>query len=165
MSGIPLNIDWQQILLHLLNFIILFGVLYFLLYSPVKKFMDQREENYKKQHEDAKKALEDAQNIKAEYEGKMAAAEDEISAMKSEAGTKTADERAKMIEQTKAEAANILEAAKKRGEMEHDKIIAEAQKEIADIVTTATEKIVLSADVSKSYDEFLKSAEGNTKNE
>ena len=44
-------------------------------------------------------------------------------------------------------------------------IIAEAQKEIADIVTTATEKIILSADVKKSYDEFLKSAEGNVKNE
>ena len=85
--------------------------------------------------------------------------------MKSEAGAKNAEERTRMIEQAKTDAAAIVEAAKKRGEMEHDKIIAEAQREIADIVTTATEKIVLSADVSKSYDEFLKSAEGNTKNE
>ena len=85
--------------------------------------------------------------------------------MKSEAGAKNAEERARMMEQTKTEAATILESAKKRGEMEHDRIIAEAQREIADIVTTATEKIVLSADVSKSYDEFLKSAEGNVKNE
>ena len=28
--NIPLNIDWQQILLHVLNFVILFGGLYFL---------------------------------------------------------------------------------------------------------------------------------------
>ena len=35
----PLNIDWQQILLHLLNFVILAGGLYFLLYKPVKNFM------------------------------------------------------------------------------------------------------------------------------
>ena len=33
-----------------------------------------------------------------------------------------------VIEQAKADAAGIVEAAKKRGEMEHDKIIAEAQK-------------------------------------
>ena len=32
--GVPLNIDWQQILLHLFNFIILFGILYFFLYKP-----------------------------------------------------------------------------------------------------------------------------------
>ena len=30
--NIPLNIDWQQILLHLLNFAILAGGLYLLLY-------------------------------------------------------------------------------------------------------------------------------------
>ena len=29
--NIPLNIDWQQILLHLMNFVILAGGLYFLL--------------------------------------------------------------------------------------------------------------------------------------
>ncbi|MCR4813206.1 MAG: ATP synthase F0 subunit B [Lachnospiraceae bacterium] len=163
--NVPLNIDWQQILLHLLNFVILFGILYFFLYKPVKDFMEKREAEYRQQHEDAKNALEEADRIKTEYEGKIAGAEEEISAMKSEAGAKNAEERTRMLEQAKADAAGIVEAAKKRGEMEHDKIIAEAQKEIADIVTTATEKIVLSADVSKSYDEFLKSAEGNMKNE
>ena len=163
--NLPLNIDWQQILLHLLNFVILFGILFFFLYKPVKDFMDKREESYKKQRDDAKNALDEAERIKAEYEGKIAGAEEEISAMKAEAGAKTAEERTRMLEQTKTEAAGILEAAKKRGEIEHDKISAEAQQEIADIVTTATEKIVLSADVSKSYDEFLKSAEGNAKNE
>ena len=45
--NIPLNIDWQQIILHLLNFAILAGGLYFLLYHPVRKFMDQREEHYR----------------------------------------------------------------------------------------------------------------------
>ena len=162
---VPLNIDWQQILLHLLNFTILFAALYFFLYKPVKDFMEKREAGYKKQHDDAEQALADAEKTKAEYEEKIAGAEEEIAAMKTEAGTKNAEERARVIEQAKAEAVTIVEAAKKRGELEHDKIIAEAQREIADIVTTATEKIVLSADVSKSYDEFLKSAEGNVKNE
>ena len=44
-----LGIDIQQILLHLLNFVILFTGLYVLLYGPVKKFMDSRIEEYKKQ--------------------------------------------------------------------------------------------------------------------
>ena len=38
--NIPLNIDWQQILLHLLNFAILAGGLYLLLFKPVKAFME-----------------------------------------------------------------------------------------------------------------------------
>ena len=44
---IPLNVDWQQILLHLFNFIILFGGLWLLLYKPVKNFMAKREAYYK----------------------------------------------------------------------------------------------------------------------
>lgn len=44
--GVPLNIDWQQILLHLFNFLILFGGLYLLLYRPVKAFMDKRTAYY-----------------------------------------------------------------------------------------------------------------------
>ena len=43
----PLGIDFAQIFLHLFNVVILFGGLYFILYSPVKKFMDKREEYYK----------------------------------------------------------------------------------------------------------------------
>ena len=40
--SLPLNIDFQQILLHMLNIVLLFGGLYLLLYKPVKKFMDER---------------------------------------------------------------------------------------------------------------------------
>ena len=37
--NIPLNIDWQQILLHFFNFSILVGGLYLLLFKPVKSFI------------------------------------------------------------------------------------------------------------------------------
>ena len=46
MTGVPLNIDWQQILLHLFNFTILFGALYILLYKPVRDFMAKRTAYY-----------------------------------------------------------------------------------------------------------------------
>ena len=52
----PLNINLQQILLHALNFVILFGALYFLLYKPVRDFMDSRKAHYEKMDADAKAA-------------------------------------------------------------------------------------------------------------
>ncbi len=51
----PLNIDWQQILLHLLNFVILFAILYFLLYKPIKDFMQKRMDYYKSLYDEANK--------------------------------------------------------------------------------------------------------------
>ena len=70
MTGVPLNIDWQQILLHLFNFTILFGALYILLYKPVKNFMDGREAHYADMDSKANQALADAESSKASYEEK-----------------------------------------------------------------------------------------------
>ena len=41
-----LGLTVQEFLLHLLNFVILFVALFFLLYKPVKKFMRKRKEDY-----------------------------------------------------------------------------------------------------------------------
>ena len=57
--NIPLNIDWQQILLHLFNFVILTGGLYFLLYGPVKKFMNKRLRYYKELDKQANKKIKE----------------------------------------------------------------------------------------------------------
>ena len=46
MNSVPLNIDFQQVLLHFLNVAILFLILYFLIYKPVKNFMDKRRKEY-----------------------------------------------------------------------------------------------------------------------
>ncbi len=75
----PLNIDWQQILLHLLNFVILFAILYFLLYNPVRNFMQKRMEYYKNLDEEAKNNLAYAKKQKQIYEEKLNDIEKEIS--------------------------------------------------------------------------------------
>ena len=71
MTGVPLNIDWQQILLHLFNFTILFGALYILLYKPVKDFMTHREEHFAEMESKAGQALADAEKNKEENEKKL----------------------------------------------------------------------------------------------
>ena len=65
--GIPLNVDWQQILLHLFNFIILFGGLWLLLYKPVKNFMAKREAYYK----DMDKALKTSSRSTPDLSGRL----------------------------------------------------------------------------------------------
>ena len=42
----PLNINFQQILLHMFNFVILAFGLYMLLYKPVVAFMKKREDHF-----------------------------------------------------------------------------------------------------------------------
>ena len=76
--NIPLNVDWQQILLHWMNLAILTGGLYFLLYKPVKGFIAKREEHYRQLDEQAAQKLAEAERVHAEYQAKLDGAEDEI---------------------------------------------------------------------------------------
>ena len=63
----PLNINFQQIFLHLLNFTILFAAMYFLLYKPVKDFMDKRAAYYADLDRQAQDKLEEAENHAFEH--------------------------------------------------------------------------------------------------
>ena len=49
----PLNIDWQQILLHLFNFVILAAGLTFLLFNPVRKFLENRRKHFEEREDSA----------------------------------------------------------------------------------------------------------------
>ena len=78
MSNLPLNIDLQQIFLHLLNFTILLAGLYFLLYEPVKKFMNKRTAYYEDLDRQAKEKMEEARRVRRSYEERLMEAEEEI---------------------------------------------------------------------------------------
>ena len=81
----PLNIDFVQILLHLLNFVILAGGLTFLLFKPVSKFMEERRKRCEDQaRETAEKAAEN-EKLKLEYEEKLKNVDAEISDMRTQA--------------------------------------------------------------------------------
>ncbi|MEI3140314.1 MAG: ATP synthase F0 subunit B [Lawsonibacter sp.] len=83
--NIPLNIHWQQIILHLLNFAILAGGLYFLLYRPVRKFMDQREEHYRQMETEAQQRLDQAKKTEEAYHQQLKQADEEIRQEKAQA--------------------------------------------------------------------------------
>ena len=161
----PLNIDWQQILLHLFNFVILFAILYFLLYAPVKKFMEERCAYYKNLEEEANENLENSKKSKAEYNLKLSECEKEISEKKAllyKELEKTSDD---IIKKAEEEAEKIISEARKNAENERTKIIREAQNEISDITSSAIEKIVINSSTSDAYDSFLDSVKRSGANE
>lgn len=162
--NIPLNIDWQQILLHLLNFFILFAVLYFLLYKPVKSFIDKRQAYYADLDKHANEKLLEAQMLKEEYDGKLSAADEEIAEKKRESEKLIAEENAKQLEAAKIQAENIVEKARADADQEHELIISRANDEISGMVSDAAGKLVFS-DTSEAFEAFLNEAEGCDGNE
>lgn len=158
----PLNIDWQQILLHLLNFAILFCVLFFLLYNPIKKFMKKREDYYKNIDDEANKKLSDAEELKSSYEDKLKASDEEIAEKQKAAYDSFSKEIDEQRAEAEKEAESIIESARKKSIKEKEDIISGAQTEIAEIAAAMADKIV-KGNTSDTYDEFLTDAEKDEK--
>ena len=156
--NIPLNIDWQQILLHLFNFAILAGGLYLILYRPVKEFMKKREEYYQNVDKEAKKHRKEAEDLVHWYHAQLEHVDEELEQKRAKAQKEMDQMREQQIEETRKQAHAILAQAKEAAQHEHDVMIQQTKKELTDMVVTAAEKITLK-DQGDPYEQFRSIAE------
>ena len=164
MSNIPLNIDWQQILLHLFNFSILVGGLYLLLFKPVKNFMDKRAKHYADMESAAVEREKSTAALEASMRQRQAALDAELdekrAAAAREAEAYAHQQRTAAYEQ----ADKIVAAARENAENDRKKIVDEANREAVSIAEAAMEKL-LAKETSRAYDAFVNAAEGGEKHE
>ncbi len=155
----PLNIDWQQILLHFFNFVLLFGILYLLLYKPVHDFMEKRMAEYEDDERKTKENLDESEKLRQEYSQKLADFEVEKAKMRAEVGALAQEQSRQIVEAANEKADAILAAASERAEKEHDRRIAMAESEIADLVAGAAEKIVMGQSDEDGFDSFFQNTQ------
>ena len=156
----PLNIDFTQVLLHMLNFVILAGALGFLLFKPITKFMADRQkyfEDLAKENEEAAKTNAD---MKAEYEQKLEEAKAEIADMHRNAEKEAAETAKEYIDSAHQKANAIIAAAETEAEKRKESILDSAQAEISELVLSATQKLLSDTVTpernSALYDEFIR---------
>ena len=161
-SGLPLNIDPQQILLHWMNLAILVGGLYFILYKPVKQFIAKREEHYRELDRQADDKIAQAEQLKAEYGEKLAAADEEIRQARAKAQQAAQQSAQEQLEQARNQAEHIVAQAHAQADRLKEQAVHDSQREIRRLAETATRRLALQQDP---FDQFLDLAEGGTEHE
>lgn len=164
LANIPLNIDWRQILLHLLNFVILIGALYFLLFGPIKKFIAKRKAYYEDLDKQALDKLSDATGKEELINNRLASLDDEIDAKKTKAMKELEVLRESETNRAKAEASQIISQANEQAKRDSKAILSQCDEEIKELVEEATKKVVLNSSCSEAFDQFLDAAEGSEEN-
>ena len=162
----PLNIDWQQILLHWMNLAILTGGLYFLLYKPVKQFMAKREEYYRSLDQHAQEKLDQAraERVQAEYQAKLDGAEEEIREARAQAQQSAQQSVQEQLAQAKDQAEQIVAHARVEAEHNRDQIIKQSQRELKDLAARAAKKLAAHPEADP-FEQFLTLAEGGKPHE
>ena len=162
--SLPLNINIQQILLHMLNFVILTGGLYFILYGPVKKFMDQRQAHYAEMDKAAADKLAEAEKLAADRRAQLDHVEDELRERRAESQKIAQAAAQQQLDRAQQQADQIIAAARKNAESIRTKALADSQKELKELAMAAAEKLALSSS-RDAFDEFLDLAEEGDQHE
>ena len=160
----PLNIDWQQILLHWMNLAILTGGLYFILYKPVKQFMNKREEYYRELDRQAEDKLARAERVQAEYQAKLDGAEEEIREARAQAQQSAQQSVQEQLAQAKDQAEQIVAHARVEAEHNRDQIIKQSQRELKDLAARAAKKLAAHPEADP-FEQFLDLTEGGKPHE
>lgn len=160
----PLNIDVQQILLHWMNLAILAGGLYFLLYKPVKQFMEKREAYYRGLEETAAGKLEEAEQARLAYQAKLDGADSEIREARAKAQQAAQQAADSQIAQAQEQAQQIVTKARAEAEQSRERALRESQRELRELAAAAAMKLA-SKPGTDPFDQFLNLAEGGKAHE
>ncbi|USF25921.1 ATP synthase subunit b [Firmicutes bacterium ASF500] len=160
----PLNIDFQQILLHWMNLAILTGGLYVLLYKPVKQFMDKREAHYQELERQAADKLAQAEQLKAERQAQLDQAGEEIRQARAKAQQSAQQAAQEQLDQAQAQAQHIVAKAQAEAEQSRDRIRRESQRELRELAAQAAKRLAARPGTDP-FDQFLDLAEGGKSHE
>ena len=125
-----------------LNVFILFAVMSYFLFNPVRDMLKKRKERIENDIETAKQNKEDALALKSEYEAKLKEADKEVEKILSEARKKALKKEETMIAEAKEEAARIIARAQNEIELEQKRAMDDMKKEMIQIASMMAGKIV-----------------------
>ena len=121
---------------------VMFLFLSYMLFNPAREMLKKRQDKVKNDIDSAEKSREDAAKLKEEYENRLREIHKEEDAILSAARQKALENETKIIDQAKAEAANIIARANHQAELEMKKAQDEIKKEIITVASMVARKAV-----------------------
>ena len=137
-----LGINGPFLLSQIVNFLILFGALYFLLWKPMLKMLNERKQRIAQGLGDAEQARKDRERAQAEYEERIKQAEQEREAILARAAGEGEQARAEALAQARAQAERVVAEGKEAVERERQRMLADLRGQIAALSIAAANKLI-----------------------
>lgn len=134
------GIDWRLLIIQAVNFGLLMLALWYFLYGPLMRLLDERRAKIEKGVTDADRAAHDLSRAEEERRSIVAAAAKEADAMAERARKDAAAKEKQATDEAQAKAARILSAAEAEGEELRARALANAKEEMARLIVLGAEK-------------------------
>lgn len=128
--------------IQIINALVLFGALAYILFKPVTKFMEKRTEGIKSSIDEAETKVEEANKLKAEYEQQLREIRKERSSIIEKATKMAEAESNKIIAAAREDAEGILERARMQIEGDKQRMMEELKSEVSSLVIAVASKVI-----------------------
>lgn len=137
-----LGISWPTLIAQIVNFVILFGLLYLVAYKPLMRIFDERSKRVKESIEQAEDIKQQVTRVEEEAKKRIEEAGREGQVMIAKALSDGEEIRRQARDGAGVEAEAIIAKARVEIQRERDEVIDELHKEFADLTIMAAGKII-----------------------
>ncbi len=138
----PLGINVGFLLAQIVNFLLIFLLLRFLLWNPLRNMLDSRSAKIQKGLEDAAAAANARRNAEVEAEKILAAARADAAREIESARSRGEDVAKQVIAEANQEAERIRAEARARGEEERNKQLADMRSQVVNISMAVAQRVI-----------------------
>jgi len=140
LEGLGINLNF--LLSQIVNFLILFVALYFLLWKRVLNMLDARKQRIQEGLEKAEQAGEELARAQAAYAEKVAEGEAEAKRIRAEA-QKIADQaRARALDEAQVQVEAVLADAREQADLERRRMLKDLRGQVATLAIAAANKLI-----------------------
>ncbi len=143
MEGLAaLGVSLPTLLAQIVNFTILFGLLYLVAYRPIMRMLDERSGKVKESMKQTEYIKEQAAHADEEARGQIEAASKDGQEVIARAVRTGEEVRQQAQQEARQEAESLITKARMEIQRERDDAIDELRKEVADLTILAAEKVI-----------------------
>ena len=143
MEGLAgLGVSLSMLLAQIVNFVILFGLLYLVAYKPLIRMLDERSRKIKESMEQTEYIKEQASHAEDEAKKRIEAASREGQEVIARAVRTGEEVRQRAQQEAKGEAESLITKARVEIQRERDDAIDDLRREFADLTILVAEKVI-----------------------
>ncbi len=156
MGGLAsLGINLPTLVAQIVNFVILFGLLYLVAYKPIMRMLDERSRKIRESMEHTEVARQQAEQAEEESKKRIEAAGKEGQELVARA-TRTGEEIRRQAQQdARQDGESLIARARTEIQRERDEAIDELRTEFADLTILAAEKVIEQSLDKKAHRELI----------
>jgi F-type H+-transporting ATPase subunit b len=137
-----LGIDWKLLIANTITFFLVLWVLKKFAFRPIMTLLEKRQQTVAESLHDAKQTKEELHKFQVEKEQLLKEARQTAQGMLREAEQQAEAMRQEKLEQSQAEAQQLVIRTREQLAREQTQMLAEAKGKLADLVVTATTKVL-----------------------